>query len=94
MFDLTIISARKIVFDDTVERVRVSGDESEYEFLEFHAKCIGCLTKGVILINEKFMIPIQRGIVKFENNKCVILAEEIPDQAEKDEAKMRKQQTK
>lgn len=91
MFDLTIICTRKVIFDDSVQRVRVSGDDAEYEFLEFHAKCIGYLVKGMIVINEKMLIPIQRGIVKFENNKCLILAEELPDQADRDEAKARRQ---
>lgn len=90
MFDLTIVCARKIIYDEAVESVRVNGDESEYEFREYHAKCIGLLRKGMVLVNNRLAIPIMRGVVRFENNKCLILAEEMPGAEERDKARKRR----
>lgn len=78
MFDLTIITPKKVLFEDAVERVLIDGDESEYELLSFHAKTLGILREGDIIINNKIAIPVKAGIVSFDDNKCLILAEE-PD---------------
>lgn len=76
MFDLTIITPKKVLFEDAVERVLIDGDESEYELMSFHAKTLGILRAGDIIINNKIAIPIKAGIVSFNDNKCFILAEE------------------
>ena len=76
MFDLTVISPKKILFNDAVNHLFVNGDETEYELLSFHAHLVGVLGEGNIVINNKKAIPVKKGIVKFYENKCVILVEE------------------
>lgn len=76
MFDLTVVTPKRVLFEDAVERVLVDGDESEYELMSFHAKTLGLLREGDIIINNRIAIPIKAGIVSFNDNKCIILAEE------------------
>lgn len=76
MFDLTIVTPKRVIFEDAVERVLVDGDDSEYELMSFHAKTLGVLREGEIIINNKVSILIKAGIVSFNDNKCLILAEE------------------
>ena len=77
MFDLKIISDRRIIYDDTALSVTMDGESSEYEFLTFHADTMGVLRQGNIVIDNKFKIPIQNGIVSFWDNHCTIIVEEI-----------------
>lgn len=81
MFDLTVVTPKRVIFEDAVERVVVDGDESEYELMSFHAKTLGLLREGEIIINNKISIPIKAGIVSFNDNKCMILAEEYEPEA-------------
>ena len=76
MFDLTVISPKKVVFEDVVKKVWLDGDDSEFEILSFHQHLLGVLGEGDIVINDKTAIPIKRGVVKFFENKCLILIEE------------------
>jgi len=78
MFDLTIISPKRILFNDAVRNVFLDGDETEYELLSFHAHLLGVLRQGLIVIDEIKAIPIRKGIVRFYENKCLILIEEMP----------------
>ncbi len=77
MFDLTIVTPKRVIFEDAVERVLIDGDESEYELMSFHSKTLGLLRAGDIIINNKIAIPVKAGIVAFNDNKCLILAEEF-----------------
>ncbi len=76
MFDLTIISPKKILYNDAVNQLFLDGDDTEYELLSFHAHLIGVLRPGRIVINNKLAIPIKKGIVTFYENKCTVLVEE------------------
>jgi len=76
MFDLKIISPRRVIFEKEVSRVWLDGDDTEYEFLSFHAPCIGVLREGNIVIDGKVAIPIRQGVARFVNNECMILVEE------------------
>ena len=76
MFDLTIVTPRRVVFESAVSHVLIDGDDSEYEFMSFHARTIGVLREGDIIIDNKTSIPVRAGIVSFNDNKCLILAEE------------------
>ena len=83
MFDLTIVTPKRVIFEDAVERVLVDGDESEYELMSFHAKALGLLREGDIIINNKIAIPIKAGIVSFNDNKCLMLVEEFESEETK-----------
>ena len=77
MFDLTVISPKRILFNDAVNHVFLDGDDTEYELLGFHAHLIGVLREGKIVIDNKKAILIKKGIVRFYENKCAILVEEL-----------------
>ncbi|MEI8344927.1 MAG: hypothetical protein WCG06_02525 [Candidatus Omnitrophota bacterium] len=76
MFDLKIVSDRRVIFDDTAANVMVDGESTEYEFLSFHAETMGVLRKGNILIDNKYKVSISAGVVSFCDNKCVMIVEE------------------
>ena len=76
MFDLKVVSPRRVLFDNAVDRVFLDGDDTEYELLSFHAHLVGVLQKGTIVIDNKKAIPIEKGIVRFYENQCLILVEE------------------
>ncbi len=77
MLDLTVVSPKRILFDDAVTHVFMDGDDSEYEILSFHAHLVGVLREGKIIIDNKKSIPIKKGIVRFYENRCSILVEEL-----------------
>ncbi|MFT7637192.1 MAG: F0F1-type ATP synthase epsilon subunit [Candidatus Omnitrophota bacterium] len=77
MFDLLVVSPKRVIFDEAVEKVRLDGDQSEYEFLSFHARTMGKLRQGNVIIDEKHTIPIKSGVVRFIDNQCTILCEEM-----------------
>ena len=80
MFDLTVISPKRVIFDDAVNHVFLDGNDTEYEILSFHAHLIGILREGRIIIDNKKAIPVKKGIVRFYENRCSILIEELsPD---------------
>jgi F0F1-type ATP synthase epsilon subunit len=83
MFDLTIVTPKRVIFEDAVERVLIDGDQTEYELMSFHARTLGLLREGDIIINNKISIPIKAGIVSFNDNKCLILAEEFETEVKK-----------
>ena len=81
MFDLTIISPKRVIFEDAVRQLALDGDDSEYELLSFHQHLLGVLQEGNIVIDSKIAIPIKKGVVQFYENKCLILVEEVGDES-------------
>ncbi len=77
MFDLKVIGQRSVLYDAAAKSVFIDGSDSEYEFLSFHVDAVGVLRKGWIIIDNKYRIPVNCGVVNFFNNKCLILADEI-----------------
>lgn len=76
MFKLTIMNPEKVIFEDNVNSLFLAGDRGEFELLEHHSPLISNLIEGEIVVNWKKSYPITKGIVKFYNNECVILAEQ------------------
>ena len=75
-FKLLILNAKKVFYENIVKSVFCQGDTTEYEILPYHSPLIGVLKKGYITIDNKFVMPLNGGVVKFYNNECVILAEQ------------------
>lgn len=76
-FKLEVLNAQRLIYSGEVRSVCLVGDETEYELLPYHSPLIGVLKNGDIVIDHKLAIPIETGLVKFLENECVILAEEI-----------------
>ena len=75
MFDLLILTPKEKIFDEAVESVWVDGDKSEYELLSFHAHLLS-IVKSRLIVNKKIVIPVKKGIIRFFENKCVVLVEQ------------------
>jgi F0F1-type ATP synthase epsilon subunit len=76
MFDLTIIGETRVVFSDTASSLFLDGENTEYEFLSFHADTVGILRKGNIVIDNQYKIPVRGGVAVFRDNKCLVLVQE------------------
>jgi len=77
-FRLSVLNADKVIYDGEVRTVFITGDKTEYELLPYHSPLMGVMNRCNILVDQHLLIPVESGLVKFHNNKCVIIAEEIP----------------
>ena len=77
MFDLTVVSPKRILYDDAATHIFLDGDDCEYELLSYHAHVVGVLRQGQIVIDNKKTISVKKGIIRFYENKCSILVEEV-----------------
>ncbi len=77
MFKASILDIKTTlpIFQELVSSVVLPGEDGELSILDFHQVIIVCLKKGVIKINEKFLIKINRGIAKMQKNQLTILVE-------------------
>lgn len=73
---LTILNPKHVLFDEDVRSVFLPGDTADFEILDFHAPILSLLRKGNVIVDWEQRVPIEKGIVKFNNNECMILAEE------------------
>ena len=75
-FKCTILSPNRLIYENEIHSVFLTGDSGEYEILAYHYPLLGVLVKGDIVINWNEAIPIAGGVVKFFANECTILVEE------------------
>ena len=75
-FKCIILSPNKLVYENEIQSVFLTGDRGEYELLAYHYPLLGVLKKSDIIINWNEKIPIRGGIVRFFANECIILVEE------------------
>ena len=73
---VTILNPKHVLFDGEAESVFLPGDLAEFELLDFHAPIVSLLRPGVVTVDWKTTIPIRNGMVKFDNNECMILVED------------------
>lgn len=73
---LKILNPKHVIYDGDAESVFLPGDLAEFEILEFHAPIVSLLRPGKVVVDWKTSIPIKKGMVKFDNNECMILVEE------------------
>lgn len=52
------------------------GDMAEFELLDYHAPIVSLLRPGKVIVDWNLTIPIKNGMVKFDNNECMVLVEE------------------
>ena len=76
MFDVTIVSPKREVFEGQAQSVFLPGDEGEFEILDLHRTVISLLTEGEIIIDGEKRIPIKSGVMNFQDNRLVSLVEE------------------
>ncbi|NLE64367.1 MAG: hypothetical protein GX606_00405 [Elusimicrobia bacterium] len=78
-FRCVILSAKRLVFEDEVQSVFISGDRGEYEVLAYHYPLIG-IVREEIVINWEKRLRVKGGVVRFFANECNIMIEEVVDQ--------------
>jgi len=74
-FRCVILSAKRLVFEEEINSLFISGDRGEYELLAYHYPLIGII-KGDIVINWERRLPVKGGVVRFFANECTIMIEE------------------
>ena len=75
-FKCIVLSPKKLIYENEVHSVFLTGDRGEYELLPYHYPLLGVLKKSDIIINWNESIRIKAGIVRFFANECVILVED------------------
>ena len=75
MFHITILNAKQVLFEGDAESAFFPGDQGEFEVLPYHAPIVSLLKEGEIVVEWKTAVPITRGMMKFMNEDCVVLAE-------------------
>lgn len=73
---VTILSPKHTVFDGEAASLFLPGDLAEFELLEHHAPIVSLLRRGNVVVDWRRSIPIKRGMIKYDNNECMILVEE------------------
>jgi len=73
---LTILNPKHVVYEGEAKSVFLPGDLAEFEILDYHAPIVSLLRPGEVVVDWKIKVPIKQGMVKFDNNVCMILIEE------------------
>jgi F0F1-type ATP synthase epsilon subunit len=71
-----ILNPVRELFNGQAQSVLVPGDKGEFELLDYHAPILSLLRAGHLTIDWTNRIPIKKGILKFDENTCVILVDE------------------
>lgn len=75
-FKCIILSPNKLIYENEVQSIFLTGDQGEYELLAYHYPLLGVLKESDIVINWNEKVSIRGGVVRFFANECIILAEE------------------
>jgi len=71
-----ILSPNRLIYENEVHSLFLTGDNGEYEILAYHYPLLGVLKKSDVIINWEEKVPIKGGILRFFANECTIIAEE------------------
>ena len=83
-FRCVILSAKRLVFEQEINSLFISGDRGEYELLAYHYPLIGII-RGDIVINWDRRLPVKGGVVRFFANECTIMIEEKIEEKPREE---------
>jgi F-type H+-transporting ATPase subunit epsilon len=72
---VTILNPRRVLFEGEAKSVSLTGDIAEFEILDHHAPIVSLLRPGNVTVDGTRRVPIKKGMVRFDNNECVILTE-------------------
>ena len=74
MLNVTIMNTAQVVFKGQAESVNFPGDTGFFEIMSYHKRMMSRLLKGDIDVDGK-QFPIERGIVKVEQNNVMVVVE-------------------
>ncbi len=75
-FKITIMTPDKLVYENEIHSLFVTGDRGEYELLPYHYPVLGIVSESNIILNWKECIPVKTGVLRFFANDCIILVEQ------------------
>ena len=75
-FKCVILSPNRLIYENEIQSIFLTGDRGEYEILAYHYPLLGVLKKSDIIINWNEKVSIRGGIVRFFANECIVLVEE------------------
>ena len=75
-FKCSILSANRLIYQNEIQSIFLTGNQGEYEILAYHYPLLGVLKKSNIIIDWKERVPIQGGIIRFFANECTVIVEE------------------
>ncbi len=75
---LTVLSADKTIYSDTVIQVRFPGIDGSFTVLKNHAPMVARLKKGNLVVipensDSKQTVPVQGGLVRVLDNQILVL---------------------
>jgi len=75
-FKCVILSPNRLIYENDIQSVFLTGDRGEFEILAYHFPLLGVLERSDVVINWSEKLPIRGGVVRFFANECIILIEE------------------
>ena len=73
--NVTILNPKEVLYEGEARSVLVPGDQGEFELLDYHAPIISLLRHGQVVVDWERRIPVEKGIVRFDRDECVVLVE-------------------
>ena len=78
LVNVTVLNPRQVLFEGKAKSIILPGEKGMFEVLAHHKRLLSRLISGTLLVDEK-VFPLQRGIVKVNQNDVTIIIEE-PDE--------------
>lgn len=73
---LTILNPKHVIYEGEARSVFLPGDLAEFEIMDYHVPIVSLLRPGKVIVDWQKEVEIKKGMVKFDNNECVVLVEE------------------
>ncbi len=74
-FKISIYMRDRMAFEGKAWSVFLPGDLGEFEIMAFHKPVMSLLKEGKVILDQQKEFPVKRGIMRFQNEELVILAE-------------------
>jgi len=75
LLDVSVLTPKEVIFQGDARSIILPGEEGVFEILPFHKRLLSRLISGVMFIDDQ-SFHIQRGVVKVNQNKVIIIIEE------------------
>lgn len=72
---LRIMNPDRMIHEEYIDSLFVQGDTGEYEILPFHYPVFGLLRQGDLIMDWERKLRVEKGILRFSDNECVVLVE-------------------
>ncbi len=73
---IQVLNPDRVLYEGEARSVSLPGDQGEFELLDYHAPILSLLRPGYLTIDWAIRIPLKKGIVKFDQNACVVLVDD------------------